>query len=211
VRFVSLALGLIIFVAAAHAATPDPARVEPLIGDWDRFAEIEAFGPAVLPVLAELYAQAPVEERADIARVFYRLGWQSPEAKRVLMRDVHTPDESLRLSVQWALGRVSRDDEVVETLLQNMRDDGNALFRDKAACALAYDQIHLDPEQRLHLLEGLVDSLEHPKLQVRKISLKALKIHTGQSKGFDPSGSPERRAAAVHRWRRWLDEARANL
>ena len=45
--------------------------------------------------------------------------------------------------MQWALGRVSDDPAVVDVLLENMRNDPNPLFRDKAACALAYDQIHL--------------------------------------------------------------------
>ena len=40
--------------------------------------------------------------------------------KRVLMKDVHTGNQYLRLQVQWALGRVSSDDDVVDVLLENM-------------------------------------------------------------------------------------------
>ena len=47
--------------------------------------------------------------------------------------------------MQWALGRVSDDPDVVDVLLENMQNDPCPLFRDKAACALAYDQIHLAP------------------------------------------------------------------
>ena len=38
-------------------------------------------------------------------------------------------------------------------------NDSNALFRDKAACALAYDQIHLTDEQKVQLYEGLISGL----------------------------------------------------
>jgi len=49
------------------------------------------------------------------------------------------------MSVQYALGRVSSDVSVVDALLDNMQNDALLLFRDKAACALAYDQVHLTP------------------------------------------------------------------
>ena len=192
-------------------APVDEARVRALVGDWDRFAELEAMGRDVLPVLARLYEQSDLAERREIANVFYRLGWESPEAKQVLLADLHTADPNLRLSVQWALGRVSGDEDVVPLLLEIMRDDPNPLFRDKAACALASDQIHIDPAQRLRLLAGLVGALEDPKPQVRQIALQALQIHTGQTKGFQPNGQPEARAAAVARWRRWLAEYERNL
>ena len=167
-------------------------------------------GPAVLPELARLYAGASTPERARIAYVFYQLGWKSPEAKRALMADVHTQDQALRLQVQWALGRVSDDADVVDVLLRNMQDDPVPLFRDKAACALAYDQIHLAPAQKTRLFEGLVSALADEKPQVRAIALQALGILTGQTKGFQPNGPPEGRAAAVEEWKRWVTEYRAH-
>lgn len=208
------ALLLLALFAAAPAAAGeiDESALLALVGDWDRFAEIEALGPDVLPVLARAYeGETDPERRRTLANVFYRLGWESPDAKRVLLVDLHTDEPNLRLAVQWALGRVSADEDVVPALLEIMRHDQNALFRDKAACALASDQIHIDALQRRALLEGLVDALEDPQPQVRGIALQALRIHTGQDKGFQPGGPAGDRAAAVARWRHWLDEYRANL
>jgi len=143
--------------------------------------------------------------------MLYQLGWKSPEAKRLLMRDVKTPNESLRIHVQYALGRVSDDEDVVDALLDNMQHDGNALFRDKAACSLAYDQIHLTPRQKARLYEGLIGALSSPELQVRQIALQALEIQTGQRKGFDPSGPLGARSVSIEAWRKWVAEYRANL
>lgn len=49
------------------------------------------------------------------------------------------------------------------------------------------------------------------KEQVRDIALKALVIHTGQSKGFNPSGSDAERDSAVAEWRRWLERYRSGM
>jgi hypothetical protein len=106
---------------------------------------------------------------------------------------------------------VSHDDDVVDVLLENMQRDTNPLFRDKAACALAYDQIHLTPRQKLHLLERLIGALSDPKPQVRAIALQALQIHTGQTRGFRPDAPPGDREARVDDWKRWLDEYRAHV
>lgn len=206
---VSLLASVVLAVRAVAAAPVDEHALQALVGDWDRFGEIQAMGSEVLPALARMYETTPdPERRRTIANVFYRLGWESPEAKRVLLPDLGTDVVDLRLAVQWALGRVSGDDDVVPRLLEIMRGDSNALFRDKAACALASDQIHLDPAQRVRLFAGLIDALDDPKLQVREISLKALQIHTGQTMGFQPAGATDERAAAIRRWRRWLDEYR---
>lgn len=197
---------LALLLSTSPARAVDETTVDALVGDWDRFAQLEALGPEVLPVLARLYEREPdPARRRTLANVFYRLGQESPEAKRVLLRDLHTDHEDLRLAVQWALGRVSGDADVVPQLLEIMRHDPNPLFRDKAACALASDQIHLDPRERVRLLRGLVDSLEDPVAQVRSIGIKALAIQTGQRKGFRANAPAAERAAAVERWRDWLD------
>ena len=180
-------------------------------GAGRRLAGRPGDGPGALPELVRLYEQSRPPERATIAQVFYNLGWKSEEAKRALMADAHTDDRDLRLQVQWALGRVSDDPAVVDVLLDNMQNDPVPLFRDKAACALAYDQVHLSPAQKLRLFEGLVHALDDPKAQVRQVALQALSILTGQTKGFQPDGSPQARRAAVEAWRRWLAEYRANL
>ena len=204
---VAVALGAAVWLAAAPVDVPR-LREAARAGNWQA---VQAMGPAVLPELARLYGESAVEERARIAQVFYDLGWKSEDAKRALMADVHTADPSLRLQVQWALGRVSDDPAVVEVLLDNMRNDPLPLFRDKAACALAYDQVHLAPAQKLRLFEGLVGALDDPKLQVRQVAIQALAILTHQTKGYAPGGDEAARAVAVSAWRRWLDEYRANL
>ena len=106
---------------------------------------------------------------------------------------------------------MSDDPAVVDLLLDNMQNDPVPLFRDKAACALAYDQVHLSPAQKLRLFEGLVHALDDPKPQVRQVALQALSILTHQTKGFEPNGAPQARSVAVEAWKRWLAEYRANL
>jgi HEAT repeat protein len=194
----------------AWAAGMDEERLRAaaVAGDWK---QIQAMGPGALPALARLYEASPANERATIAHVFYQLGRKSPEAKRALMADVHTQDQALRLQVQWALGRVSDDADVVDVLLENMQNDPVPLFRDKAACALASDQIHLAPAQKMRLFEGLVRALDDEKPQVRQIALQALQILTGQTKGFQPVAPPEARRRAVEEWKHWLAEYRTNL
>lgn len=174
-------------------------------------AGLRALGNGVMPVLVGMYRSSGEEQRARIANAFYALGFQSRVAKEALLRDVHTTNPRLRISVQYALGRVSSDDDVVDTLIQNMRSDTNAYFRDKAACALAYDQMHLTEEQKIDLYSDLIDSLDSPNLQVRRIAIKALKIHTGQTRGFKPAARPKARNAHIEEWRAWLEEYRSNL
>jgi HEAT repeat protein len=199
---------LLAAVAAAGPVEATRLRTAALGGNWQA---VQAMGRGALPELVRLYTQSPPQERATIARVFYDLGWKSEEAKRALMADAHTGDQALRLQVQWALGRVSDDPAVVDVLLDNMQNDPVPLFRDKAACALAYDQVHLSPAQKLRLFEGLVRALDDPKPQVRQVAIQALGILTRQTKGFQPNGSVQARGAAVEAWRRWLAEYRASL
>ena len=199
---------LLTAVVASGPVDAGHLRKAALAGDWQA---VQAMGRGALPELVELYTQSSPAERATVAQVFYALGWKSEEAKRVLMQDVHTSDQNLRLQVQWALGRVSDDPAVVDALLDNMQNDAVPLFRDKAACALAYDQIHLAPAQKLRLFEGLVHALDDPKPQVRQVAIQALDILTHQTKGFEPNGTAQARSAAVEAWRRWLAEYRANL
>lgn len=191
------------------AALPAGALRAALV-DLD-LATLRAAGPAIVPDLVRLYEEGDVEQRYLVARAFYNLNWRSPEAKRALMADVHTEDAKLRPIVQYALGRVSGDDDVVAVLLRNMREDPNPFFRDKSACALAYDQPYLTPAQKGRLFAALVDALEDDKPDVRSIALQALHIHTGQTKGYAPNAAPEGRRLAVAEWRRWLAVYQANV
>jgi len=106
---------------------------------------------------------------------------------------------------------VSNDPEVVNELLDNAQDEDNPQFRDKAACALANDQIHLTDVQKLRLYERLVDALGDPNLQVRQIALEALRMLTGQTRSFDPAASQEAREPAFREWQRWLEAYRSRL
>ena len=201
--FVAAALSLAIFASAG--STLDQAVAA------DDLEAIKAMGPSVMPRLARMYGAGDEERRQRLASIFYRLGWKSEEAKDALIKDVHTPNQGLRLEVQWALGRVSNDVSVVDVLLDNMQNDAQLLFRDKAACALANDQIHLTPAQKVHLYEGLIRALDDPKMDVRRIAALVLQIQTGQDKGFRFAGPPDARARAVEAWRQWLAEYRSQL
>ena len=211
--FVAAILSLAIFASAGitlDQPTSALMAAEQAVAADDLEA-IKAMGPSVMPRLARMYGAGDEERRQRLASIFYRLGWKSEEAKDALMRDVHTPNQGLRLEVQWALGRVSNDVSVVDVLLDNMQNDAQLLFRDKAACALANDQIHLTPAQKVHLYEGLIRALDDPKVDVRRIAALVLQIQTGQDKGFRFAGPPEARARAVEAWRQWLAEYRSQL
>jgi hypothetical protein len=184
------------------------AKVRTLVSQGNVPA-LKNLGTGVLPVMVQMYRTANESDRVNLAAAFYGLGWKSPEAKRALTPDVRTSNQALRIQVQYALGRVSSDSDVVDVLLDNMQNDGNPLFRDKAACALAYDQIHLSEREKVRLYDGLIQALSDPKLDVRSIAALALSIQTGQTKGFNPNGTPGQRDASIREWRKWIDEYRS--
>jgi len=205
---VLLAWSLVLKLDASPAI--DLSTVQTMVGAG-KIAELKALGRDVLPVMARLYEASDLTQRTRIAQTFYALGWKSAEAKRVLIKDVHTPDQQLRLEVQWALGRVSNDDDVVAVLLNNMQHDANPLFRDKAACALASDQIHLTEQQKVRLFASLIQALGDSKPDVRRIAMLALQIQTGQTKGFNPDALITERDAKIREWKQWLEEYKSNL
>jgi len=172
---------------------------------------IRSLGPAALPELARQYESGDARRKITIAWIFYQVGTPSKEAERVLLRDAHTTNSDLRVNVLYALGRVSNDQKVVDTLLDIMRHDGDAFFRDKAACALTYDQAHLTEAQKVLLYERLIDALSDPEPQVQAIANMSLKILTGQKKGFNHLAPPEQKQKSIEAWKRWLAEYRANL
>jgi HEAT repeat protein len=198
-------------LASIHAQTPlsDDALARAV--DAGDFAALKTAGPVVMSRLARLYAGADEARRIRIASAFYALGWKSEEAKDALMADAHTPRQDLRTQVQYALGRVSDDVAVVDVLLENMQHDPDILLRDHAACALAYDQVHLRPAQKVHLYEGLIAAMSDPKPDVRRIAALALHLQTGQDKGFNADDPPEKRGPALAAWQKWLAEYRSQL
>ena len=201
-------LAALLFTFALHADELESrvrAAVDRNAADVDD-ASLKKIGPRAIPILVRLYRSADESHRDAIAIAFYRLGWKSEEAKAALMKDVHTPNQSLRMHVQYALGRVSSNADVVETLASIMQNDDNALFRDKAACALAYDQIHLTEQQKVLLFRRVIHALRDPKEQVRQISIQVLQIQTGQTKGFAANAPLPAREKSVRAWEAWIDE-----
>lgn len=172
---------------------------------------IRAIGPEAIDPILQQYEKGNEQQRARLAWLLWRLGAKSERATELLLQDVRTQDTRLRLNVQYALGSVSNDKIVVEALLDNMRNDDNPLFRDNAACALAYDQMHLDEHQKYYLFRGLIDGLSDEKYQVRKIAIKALEIQTGQRMDYVAKASLEERNASIARWNQWLQEYQQSL
>ncbi len=213
-----LVLLLFVYSSAGFGLTAqETAAVDGMIdtsSHWlseEKIDAIQSLGPAIIPHILDRYSTSDDQQQAKLAGLLSELGWQSEEAAKVLLWDIKTPDETLRINIQYALGNLSSNPVIVQSLLDNMRNDENPLIRDKAACALSNNQVYLTMRQRYPLLRGLVDGLSDPKAQVRKISIKALKIHTGQKMGFLADADPQARNAAIQRWQAWLDDYQRNL
>ena len=201
---------LLLVLAGSLAAGGQASRVADLVAREDADA-LRGLGAPALPEMVRLYQAGDTAQRTRIAHLFYQLSWKSPDAVSVLLRDVETEDPDLRVAVQYALGRISDDPRVVDALLQNMMHDENPYFRDKAACALTYDQIHLSEAEKVRIYEGLIEALSSEEPQVRSIAIMSLRIHTGQTKGFLPIAPPEHRQKSIAQWKSWLAEYKENL
>jgi len=212
-----LTLSFLLVPLTIHAQTPFPGeemtlsqRVT-LAVEANDLEGLRAMGPEAIPALVFHYETGDDALRLQIAQLFHELAWQSPEVERALMTDMQSRNIELRLAVFYALGRVSSDPEVVATLLDTLQNDPNPLFRDKAACALAYDQIHLQEPQKVQLYAGLIQALSSPERQVQALAIQALSILTGETKGFHPAFPPERQQRSIEMWERWLTEVKAGL
>jgi hypothetical protein len=96
--------------ARAEPSTSDKlqtilAKGEPDTRDLDG---IRNMGPGALVELARIYERSSDDMKRRVAHLFYQFGLKSNDAKRVLMRDVHTSQAALRLEVQWALAPTIR-------------------------------------------------------------------------------------------------------
>lgn len=172
---------------------------------------LRALGEEAVTSMVWLYELSEESERIRLANLFYKMSVRSQVAERALVRDFHSENVELRLAVQYALGRVSDDPMVIETLLYTLENDRDPLVRDKAACALAYDQVHLDAKAKVRVYEGLIAALSNPKSQVRAVSIQALSILTGQTKGFHPLYPEDRRERSIAMWQQWLEDYRTHL
>ncbi|NIP39787.1 MAG: HEAT repeat domain-containing protein [Candidatus Dadabacteria bacterium] len=209
-RLALLTLLLINFSNVANSEPVDSELVYQYVSTKNTKA-LKELGPGVMPILAELYVTSDDRQKVKIANIFKNLVFKSEEARKVLMEDIKTDNKDLRIAVQYALGMVSNDGSVVNALLDNMQYDKNAYFRDKAACSLAYFQAHITDEQKVKLYEGLINGLSSSNRQVRAISLQALKIHTGQTKGFFVNGTATNQSESLRKWQEWLEEYKSNL
>lgn len=206
-RFAAAAL----FALLTFPLDAQPERLWPIL-DRHEYNSLKYQGPGVVDDLVRLYqSTSDPEKKASIAIAFYVLGQKSEKARVALLADAHTLHEQLRIRVQWALGRVSNDDVVVDTLLDTMRRDPNPLFRDKAACGLASDQIHLTEPQKYGLYQRLIALLDDPNFETRDFAIRILQIHTGQRRGYHAALPEEVRRERTERWRQWLEEYRAAL
>lgn len=211
-----LSLSFLLLPLTVQAQAPFPGeemtlsqRVT-LAVEADNLEELRAIGPDAIPALLFLYETGDDRLRVQLAQAFHELAWPSPAVESALLRDLETRNVELRLAVFYALGRVSSDPEVVEVLLHILKNDPNPLLRDKAACALAYDQVHLkEPQQKVRLYEGLIQALSSTEQQVQALAIQALSILTGETKGFHPAFPPERQQRSIELWERWLTEVKA--
>jgi hypothetical protein len=210
-RLLLTALSVLVLAGSIAAEVViDEAELRRWISEDKRDA-IEGLGPQVMPLLAEIYRSSEPQERAGIAAIFYQFGWQSEEAKAALLEDIDTTDERLAIRVEYALGRVSNDDAVVEALLDNLETGASPLIRDKAGCGLAYDQIHLTEEQKVNLYFRLIELLPSQNPETRSLAIRVLQVHTGQTKGYLPLLPAPQLNAAIMRWRKWLEEYADNI
>ena len=100
----------------ANAESPTPERITTILHS-QRYEELKPFGADALDPLLSMYEGGDIRARTQVSSALYYLSLKSERARELLYKDLHTPDESLRLQVQWALGRVSSDESVVKGLL----------------------------------------------------------------------------------------------
>lgn len=177
----------------------------------DDLEGLRAVGPSVTSELVAKYRASDEDGRAHLAWVMYNLGYESGEAKNALMEDVHSSHDDLRVWSQYALGRVSKDEDVVDVLFDNMKSGEKWLFRDKAACSLAYDQIHLSERQRLRLLARLINELDDEEGAQRGLAIRVLEVQTGQRRGYNPHARRPDRLRQIEEWWRWWNTYKAEV
>lgn len=94
---------------------------------------------------------------------------------------------------------------------------GCASSDDPATGILHIDLMHRDPvvrleatlraesQNRVDLIELILENLEHNDINVRMVNGLALKRMTGKDFEFRPHDPPFRRTEAISRWRAWLE------
>ncbi len=162
---------------------------------------------AVEPLLRTLLSDADADVRATTLRLYMR-PWlrERIDADAVLARRVtallqQDPEAGVRRAAADLLGRVRAplSCRALSAVLGGAERDADAGVRGAAARALGG-----------HALEAcrgvLVDALEDPDLGVRKAAAQTLFELSGMTHGYEADDAPEKRAAAVEKWRAWLAE-----
>lgn len=176
--------------------------------EWKALVEV---GEAALPEVLRLYRSSDSGEKVQIAWMLARVGWKSEAARDVLLEDLASDDENLRYWVLWAQGELADSEEVVDLLVEWLGRGRNPLLWRRDQGVPGYGQLFFSEKQKLRLFTLLIERLGGLDEETRRTAARALEIHTGQLKGYDPAASAERRAAAIEVWERWLEEYRSQL
>jgi hypothetical protein len=190
------ALLLLAFLSAC-AGAPSGGAAAPRGGTDPRF---HAGGDRTQERMRALAARVPdasPQERLEIGR---RISAFGEPATPVLLEMLRDPNPDMRELAAWVLG--FRDDRrVLPALVAASSDPVPTVALEAAAARLRLD----DPGG----IERIVAGLEDPDPRLRSRSALLLQRTTGTTFDFQADASPEERAAAVARWRDWLERRRA--
>src|SRR5262245_12985013 len=95
-RIAFLLIATLVSLPLQGAPEADIAKIQTFVTQRNTEA-LKNMGTSALPALVQLYRDSDEAGKANVAAMFSQLGWKSPEAKQVLMMDVRTPIESLRI------------------------------------------------------------------------------------------------------------------
>jgi HEAT repeat protein len=143
--------------------------------------------------LIDRLAAARGEEALDVGREILAVG---EPALPSLVAALESPEARLRGHAAYLLG-FWKDRRTLPAIARASADP-DPLVRYEAAAA------------RLELSDPggfpiLVAGLEDPDARLRAKCADVLSEKTGQRLGFEPAGPPDERAAAIRRWRAWLE------
>jgi HEAT repeat protein len=176
------------------AATPDAAPAAPGAGTDEGWYEGTDRMRSDARSLIQRIHGASETERLEIAR---RLGALGEPAVPLLLDALAThPEPDTRSLAAWIVGW--RGDRRVLPQLERATHDSVSFVALEAAAAM----LRLGDDGGL---PRLVQGLEDPDPRLRSKSLIVLEERTGQTMDFRPDDHPQERAAAVGRWRAWLD------
>jgi bilin biosynthesis protein len=172
---------------------PGPPR-EVAAGPGDR--PWYAGTPKMQRDIRDLIARIPQTAGADrIALGRQLVGYGEPAVPQLVDALQH-PDADTRGTAAWLLGMMA--DPRVSDALSRATRDGERLVRYEAGTAL----LRLGDDRGLGTV---IDGLEDEDPRIRSKSILVLQDRTGDTFGFEPSGGPLDREAAVKRWRVWAE------